>query len=192
MAVDLGAVRRSLAGGGTVSVILLPNGVPVSEIADPVGVLRRAGILMSEETERLDAIERSRYVLVRIDGMGERWRCRRCGSKHAHFTVACVERPFKGLREGLRVYWQNTAIPDLDLSPEQRARRREIARLMGFGDLPSLSTHHPETARALATPDSDLDLGAWVLGTIDPVSTAKAYALAARINARVGRPLVRL
>jgi hypothetical protein len=189
----VGAVRRPLAGGGAVSVILLPNGVPVSEIADPVGVLRAAGILMSEEAEQLDAIVRASHCLIRIDGIGERWRCRGCNGQHEFFTLGCIPRPFRGLRDGLRAYWQNTAVPAADLSPDQRERRAEAGKLLGFeAPLPSLATHHPEAARQVATRPGSLDIGAWVLGVVEPISTARARLYAARINSRARRTIVRL
>lgn len=171
---------------------VLPRGVPVSEITDPAGVLRRAGIVLSPEAERLDAIERAQWVLVRIDGTGERWRCRECGRRHAHFTLKCTERPFRGLRGGLLAYWRNTAVPDADLAPEQRAARAALARRLGFPmPLPTLADRHPRAAAALATPASDFDLGAWVLGTIDPIPEGKALALIARINARAHATVIR-
>jgi hypothetical protein len=174
------------------SPILLPSGVPVGEIPDPVGLLRSAGVLMTPEQERLDAIERARWVLVRIDGTGERWRCSRCNGKHVHFTVMCVPRPFRGLQEGLRAYWRHTTVADGDLTPEQQRARDTIARRLGFGAaLPALAARHPETARALATTERDLDLGAWVLGTVEPITDAEARRLAATINARAHRPVIR-
>jgi hypothetical protein len=174
------------------SPLVLPRGVHVSEIADPRSVLRAAGILMTDEAERLDAIERAQFVLVRIDDTGERWRCRECGCKHKHFTLKCVERPFRGLRAGLLAYWQNTAARPRDLTPEQRARRLAVSQMLGFASpLPSLADRHPETAAKLATPESDFDLGSWVLGTIDPISETKARTLAALINARARQPVIR-
>lgn len=173
--------------------IVLPRGVPVSELSDPLGVLRAAGVVLSEEAERLDAIERAQWCLVRIDGTGERWRCRACGCKHAHFTLQCVERPFRGLRGGLLAYWRNTAVPDRDLSPKQRGARAALARSFGFeAPLPSLGDRHPQAARALATPETDFDFGAWVLGTIDPIPEAKARILASLINARSRHTAIRI
>lgn len=172
------------------SPIIQPHPVPVSDIPDPVGMLRAAGVFMSEAEERAAAIIASTYVLVRIDGVGERWRCMRCNCRHEFFTVMCVPRPFRGLRHGLRAYWQNTAIPDSDLSPEQRQRRQEVAGALGFAA--PLSARHPQTAAALHTPDTDTDLGAWVLGTIEPISEVEARRYAATINARARQPVIRL
>lgn len=145
------------------------------------------------QARELDRLRMAQFVLVRIDDVGERWRCRECGCRHKHFTLMCVERPFRGLTEGLRAYWQNTDVPDRDLSPLQRARRQEIARSLNLSTFaPALSTRHPRAAAALATPETDLDLGAWVLGTIDPISETKARTLAALINARARQPVIRL
>lgn len=176
------------------SPLILPRRtLPVSEIDDPVGLLRAAGIVMSEEDERRDALIAAQWVLVRIDDTGERWRCRQCGCKHTHFTLFCTPRPFRGVREGLTAYWHNTAARPRDLTPEQRDRLREVSRMLGFREpLPSLAERHPETARKMATPKSDFDLGGWLLGTIDPISPEKARELGTRINLRARRPIIRL
>lgn len=173
--------------------LVLPRLIPVADIPGLPDMLRGTGILLPDEARRLDAIERTAYCLLRIDGEGERWRCRECNGKHAHATRLCIPRPFRGLRDGLHAYWQNTAVPSTDLTPTQQARRRQVGRMLGFADvLPSLADHHPETARALGTRDSSTDIGAWVFGIIDPISPARARQFMAQINAKARRTVVRL
>ncbi len=176
-------------------ILLPPAGIPVERVsaADRAAVLRLLGIMDAAEAARLDAVLDARWCLVRIDGVGERWRCTRCGCRHAHFTTFCVERPFRGLQDGLHAYWRSTAVPDADLSPEQRAARAEIGRTLGLGAVvPALADRHPRMARALATPGGDFDLGAWVLGTIDPITEAEARRYASLINARARQPVIRV
>lgn len=175
------------------SPLLLPRRVPVAEIPGMVDALRESGILTPDEAARIGAIERASFCLVRIDGMGERWRCNGCNGRHEFFTHGCIPIPYRGLRDGLRAYWQNTAVPDADLSPEQLRRRERVADALGFADaLPALGEHHPETARALATRSGSTDVGVWVLGTIEPISRAKAAQYAAQINAKARRVIVRI
>lgn len=171
--------------------LALPNGTPVEQVQDTDSVLRSIGWATPEESRRLQMLADASYVLVRIDDVGERWRCRYCNGRHTHFTVLCTERPFRGLTHGLLAYWQNTAVPDADLAPEMRQRRANVAKALGLG-MPSLAEHHPETARALKTGERDQDFGAWVLGVIDPISPAKAFQLAARINSKARQIVVRL
>ena len=176
----------------------MSQGVPVSDIPDPVGLLRRAGILMSEEAERLDAIERARYVLVRMD-QGEVWRCRNCGSKHvspvygAVFTTYCVPRPWRGLRDGLVAYFRHMSARLSDLSPAQVATLREIAPRIGRSDaLPVLADHHPQAAQALGTTAGDVDYVGWLLGSVVEITEYEARRFVATINARAGRVAVRM
>lgn len=164
--------------------------VPVGEVDDPVGLLRAAGIMLPEEAERRAALLDARWVLVRIDGSGERWRCGRCNCRHTHFTLMCVPRPFRGLRGGLLAYWRHTAVPDADLAPEQKLTRDAIASSLGFRA--DLGTSHPETARAAADDERSLDLGAWVLGAVEPISDDEARRFAAQINVRAHRVLIRV
>lgn len=175
------------------NVIALPQRVPVSEVPDLAAVVRSLGFLSDEEGQRLDALAASQYVLVRIDGQGERWRCGRCNAKHTHFTLMCIERPFRGLTHGLLAYWQNVgSARTSDLSPTQQARLDSLRPLFGEErPMPNLADRHPETARRLATPERDVDLGAWVLGTIDPISPLQASVLMERINARARRAVIR-
>lgn len=169
-----------------------PRSVPVSEIADPIGLLRRAGILMPADQERLIAIEEARYVLVKQD-QGERWRCRECGGKHEFLTLLCTPRPWKGLRHGLYAYFKSVGGATVnDLSPAERASLK--AETAGFGvyTLPSLADRHPRSAQALGTPDRDVDVIGWLIGTVEVISPAQAFQFAARINQRARQVVVKL
>lgn len=173
--------------------------VPVSEIADPVGLLRSAGILMSETAERLDAIERAKWVLVVMD-QGEHWRCRACGGKHRYqhygavFTRHCVPRPWRGIRQGLTAYFENLGAQNwADLSPEQVRRLRTVAPRIGRADaLPALAAHHPQMAQQLGTPASDVDYVGLLLGNLVEIDEADARRFANLINGRARRVIVPL
>jgi hypothetical protein len=161
---------------------------------DAATVLRGLGFLTPEEAERLDELEQHTYFLVRIDGQGERWRCRRCNGRHTHFTLFCCERPFRGIGQGLYAYWRNIGAGDpSELSARQVARVGQIGALFG-ADQPqtNLSTHHPRTAQALGYDAADVDVGADLLGTLDPISEAKARILADLINTRARQNVIRL
>lgn len=166
--------------------------VPVSEVPDMAALVRHLGFLTPDAALRLHEIEHANWVLVRIDGEAERWRCTRCNCKHAHFTLCCVERPFRGLREGLRAYWHNTGLANpSDLSPAQQQHKALLDEMFDGKPPPALASVHPEMARRLATPERDLDLGAFVLGTIDPISDRTAREKIALINARAHRTVLR-
>jgi len=139
----------------------------------------------------------SRYFLVRAAGgpAGEIWRCRRCNGKHRYFTLMCKEQPFSGLTGGLYAFWHVVGAQGAAgyLSDAQRTRLRELSRLFGPSrDAPDLATSHPETARKLATAETDADLGALALGILEPITRAEAQRYADRINAAAGRPIFTL
>src|SRR4051812_7659624 len=96
--------------------------------------------------EQIAARERrllSTYFLVRIDGLGERGKCRRCGRKHEYFTLMCVERPWCGIDGGLFGYYQTLgAQPREQLSPTQQARLKvlDVAFGPGASTRPDLAT----------------------------------------------------
>lgn len=160
---------------------------------DPVAWLRAHGMATTEEAERLDALAQSRYFLVRIDGQGERWRCRGCNGRHTHFTLMCLERPFRGIDHGLYAYWKNVGAGDpQQLSARQTARVRQIGAMLGAPPTPNLSTLHPRTAQALGGDAADTDFGADLLGTLDPIPETKALLLVNLINARARRPILTL
>jgi hypothetical protein len=134
-----------------------------------------------------------RYFLVRAAGgpAGEIWRCGRCGGKHRYFTLMCKEQPFSGLTGGLYAFWHVVGAQGAAtfLSDAQRVRLREMSKLFGPSkDAPDLSTSHPETARQLATAETDADLGALALGILEPITRAEAQRYADRINAAGWRP----
>lgn len=164
----------------------------MATIEERLSAMRRAGFWSPDEAARFDALRSSEYCLVRIDGAGERWRCNRCNQKHAHFTYWCVERPFKGLAHGLYAYWANVGnARSSDLSPSQRERLDVLAPIFGNRPVP-LAQSHPATSAGLETPDRDVLVGAQVLGSIDPISRAKARLLVEIINSRAGQAVLRL
>lgn len=167
----------------------------VAEMAtyqERVDAMKRAGFWTPEEASRFDALRSSEYVLVRIDGAGERWKCERCGAKHTHFTLMCTERPFRGLTHGLYAYWANVGgHSESDLSASQRERLDVLAPIFGNRPIP-LATSHQATAAALGTDDRDALIGAQILGSIDPISRTKARILTEIINAKAGRRVLAL
>lgn len=170
----------------------MPTIAEMPTVAERLAAMKRAGIWSPEEAARFDAIVASEYCLVRIDGDGERWRCNRCNAKHTHFTLMCVERPFKGLRQGLKAYWANAGSARAsDLSPTQRERLDALAPIFGDRPIP-LATAHPKTAAGMNVADRDVMVGALILGSIDPISRAKALLLASVINARAGQRVIDL
>lgn len=161
---------------------------------DPLAYLRSHGFLTPDEAAKLDELARSQFFLVRIDGAGERWRCRNCNGRHQHFTKFCIELPYRGLQGGLYGYWKNVGAGDpRNLSASQRARISQVSRVLGMNQrqATNLSTLHPNTARALGGDDADIDVGADLLGTLDPISPQKARFLADLINSRARSTIVR-
>lgn len=170
----------------------VPRTVSVADVPDLAALVRTLGFLTPDAAERLHAIEQAQWVLVRIDGEAERWRCGRCNGKHAHFTLMCTERPFRGLREGLRAYWHNAGLANpADLSPAQQRHRVLLDEMFDGRPPVALADRHPELARRLATPEKDLDFGVFVLGAIDPIDERTALQKIARINARAHRTVLR-
>lgn len=149
------------------------------------------------EQERLLA---GRFFLVKIAGNGEVWRCRRCGGKHRYLTLMCVEQPFSGLTRGLYAYYRTVGVHGAMnyLTPAERSRYAELARMFGPLDTPDLATSHPLMARSMGTGERDADLGALsftatepsstALGLVERISRDKAARLAARINSRGIKP----
>lgn len=179
------------------NVIMLPTGkqtraVAEMTMAERLASLSGAGFLTPAEAARLDTLRDASYVLVRNDGSaGERWRCGRCGAKHAHFTLFCVERPFRGLLDGLHAYWANVGARAADLSPGQRQRLDVLASI--FGSQPTaLATAHPATAAGLATDETDVLIGSTVLGSLDPITPQRARLLMETINMRARQRVLTL
>lgn len=138
-------------------------------------VLRVPGMLTREEADALERVRMSRFFLMRNDGgdVGERASCGRCGLKHAYLTYMCVERPFRGLEDGLYVMFR---------AARDDGRRAAIERALN--GLPDLATGHPFTARQL---EPDQPGEAWysvLLSLPEPISETKARQLAERINSR--------
>ncbi len=159
---------------------------------DRLAAIKRAGFWTPEESARFDAVRNSSYCLVRIDGDGERWKCRRCGGRHTHYTLFCISRPFRGLSHALYAYWANAgSAREQDLSPAQRANLETLAPIFGNRPVP-LATAHPATSAALATDERDVMVGATVLGSIDPISRAKASLYVELINSKARQRVITL
>lgn len=142
------------------------------------------GAAMQAERDRLRAAS---FVLVRIRGSagtGDVLRCRGCNGRHEFLTLRCIPQPFSGLQGGLFGYYHTLGVTGaaMTLSPAERARFDAVARL--FDGRPDLAAGHPQTARIIATPERDVDLGAISLGILTPITKAEARRYADRINAR--------
>src|SRR5258708_77530 len=86
--------------------LLLPNGQPASGpriVTARDGTPQVQGLMSRQQWNQLEAIYRSKWVLMRNDGAGygERLRCKRCNALHMYLTYCCIERPFRGLVDGL-------------------------------------------------------------------------------------------
>lgn len=170
----------------------MPAVADMATVSERIDAIKRAGFWTPEEASRFDALKSSEYCLVRIDGEGERWRCNRCNAKHTHFTLMCVERPFRGLASGLHAYWANVGTARTsDLSPSQRERLDVLAPIFGGRPVP-LADGHADMAAGMAVDDRDVMVGALVLGSIDPISRGKAQLLASLINARARQRVIAL
>lgn len=136
--------------------LLLPDGyqVPGPRITtNRDGSPRVAGTMTRQEWNQLQAILNSQYFLFRNDGgdYGERIACHWHRSDpmsfradlvskpiyHMYFTYMCVERPFKGLTEGLFAIARHAS----------DGYRSSI--MQAIAAIPDLSTRHPESARLL-------------------------------------------
>lgn len=168
-----------------------PRTLSVADVPDLAAHVRALGIMTPEDAAKLDAIDRATFVLIRMD-QGEYWRCGRCGGKHSVpdvgpvLTRMCIPRPWRGIHQGLYAYSQHLAARTSDLSPEQASRLRVLKAF------PTLGDRHPLSARALATGARDVDVVAWMIGSVVEISEADARAYATRINARCYREVVKL
>lgn len=175
--------------------LLVPEDSPVappSVTFDAGGNLRIGGTsLTREEFEAIEQIRNSQFFLFRNDGgeLGERAPCRwhtsdpmsgRLGRfdepvYHSHFTVMCVEKPWRGLEDGLRCWVQ---------AASEGARKSRLISGMGLG-LKDYSSTHPFTGGALrpATPDT-YSWYSYLLGVSEPITPARARRLAEKINDR--------
>lgn len=168
---------------------MLPS-VPIAEIPNLDAIVRSLGFLTPDQAARLDALERARWVLVKMD-QGEYWRCGRCNGIHSVpdvgpvLTRMCVPRPWRGLGQGLYAYSQHLGARAQDLTPEQQARATALTAV-----LPELATAHPAAAARLGTSSQDLEVVGWLIGGVVEISEADARRYAARINVRAHRPLI--
>lgn len=162
-------------------------------LAERIETIKRLGFWTPEQSARFDALRSADYVLVRNDGAaGERWPCKRCGLLHAHFTLMCHPRPFRGLLDGLHAYWANLGTGRLgDLSPGQQARLDILTPIFGAQPIP-LGSAHPTMAAGLGTDERDVLIGATVLGSLDPISKARAQLYAEVINSRARSRVITL
>lgn len=139
----------------------------------------------------------STYFLVNIagnSGLGEALICDPkkggCGGKHRYISLRCVEQPFSAITGGLYAYWRAVGDNRLagSLPPAERARYEAATDLLGGA--PDLASSHPDLARSLTRDlaPNDAALGAVALGVLEPIPTAYARKLAARINQRGIRP----
>jgi hypothetical protein len=164
--------------------------VPIAEIADLDAIVRGLGFLTPDQAAQLDALDRARWVLVKMD-QGEYWRCGRCNGVHSVpdigpvLTRFCIPRPWHGLGQGLYAYSRHLGARAADLTPEQQQRAAALARA-----LPELSTSHPKAAARLGTSSRDLEIVGWLLGSVVEITEADARRYAARINVRAHRPVV--
>lgn len=174
------------------SATLAPQRIAVADVPDLEAAVRALGFLTPAAAERLDAIERARFILVRNDG-GERWRCRRCGCKHEFYTLCCVPYPLRGITHGIYALMRNLGdIDPRDLTPAERARLEAFElKAAGGRPLPLLATRHPGWARELATPKGSDDYISWALGSVEEITEQKARAYGALINARSHRTVIR-
>lgn len=178
------------------SKIILPDSSVGStvEIVSPKGqklAVAIPGFLPTKEyLDKRRKILASRFFLVRQGGsLGEVLRCSRCKGKHKYLTLMCVERPFDELRNGLFAYYQTAGRSGAHnfFSPQEMDRYNTIQKALGIG-VKDLAESHPRFAKSLGVAEGDIDIGAIAVGILDPISKAKARALAWNINARGIKP----
>lgn len=177
-------VPDPLVGGAGMSVVAVPETRPLA----PLWFLPAASSwaecrqIMQWEIAERERLLATKYVLVRIAGNGEVWRCGRCNQKHSHLTLGCISQPFTGLDGGLYAYWKTVGDTGAVkfLSPVERERFNRLSGLFGTG--PDLATAHPLTARAINPGGRDLEYGAFALGLLEPIKRAEALSLVRRIN----------
>lgn len=138
------------------------------------GFLEPPEIVAARERQKANS-----WFLVRNNGeAGERWPCRRCGAKHAYMTLACIERPFSSLVEGLFAFVQT-------LPEDPRAPRIMLP-------LANIAQRHPHTARVLSGDETDTqELWALSIGIAEPIAAKRAHLLIDLINATGIQPQLR-
>jgi hypothetical protein len=128
-----------------------------------------------KELAELERIKQAEFFLIRNGRADDDpVRCPHCGRPEMYLTLGCIERPFNGLVEGLYAYVVNSS-------------NRERARILD-SYIQELERAHPFTANKLRPAEAGEDLLAWSLGIAEPISRAKAYALAQAINERGLQP----
>lgn len=180
----------------TDSPLLLPDGRqanPPRIVTSRDGSPTVAGLMTRNQWNQLEAILNAQYVLFRNDGgqLGERLRCRWHQADpfglpdpfakpvyHSHLTLMCIERPFRGMADGL---WFAYRVVTED---------RKGSILRALDQLPSLSTSHPETARGLAPDSSGENIFGLLLDLGERITTERARYFIERINEK--NPPVRL
>lgn len=176
--------------------IILPDSSVGStvEIVSPKGqklAVAVPGFLPTKEyLDKRRKLLAAQFFLVRQGGkMGEVLRCSRCKGKHRHLTLMCVERPFDGLKNGLFAYYQTAGKSGAAnfFSPQEMDRYEAIQKALGIG-VKDLAESHPRFVRDLKVAEGDIDIGAIAVGILEPISKAKAKALAWNINARGLKP----
>lgn len=138
-----------------------------------------------------DRIRGQSYFLLRIAGnagVGEVWRCKRCGGRHAYMTASCIERPFNGLDQVVHAVYQQAgdlaAVQSVGPSARQTVKR---AILREIADVPDLATMHPELARQQAAQRHltafSIEIGGVKLGQVEEIPSTYAQRLLDKINA---------
>jgi len=167
--------------------LFLPTGSPLRSVddilaelgIDPAAQVRVNGMLLPEEAAALERVRLSQFFLVRNDGSsGERWPCGRHKDGlydqpvyHSYFTLMCIERPFRGLRDALFAYAKASSDDGLE-----RRMLRQFPELRALG--------HPGTGKKWAPEMPGEQLLAVVLGRAEPIPGSRARLLEVAINAR--------
>lgn len=125
--------------------------------------LRALGFILPSEEAELKRIQQSRFFLVRNNGPhDEPARCRRCKRRHAHFTLMCIERPFRGLDGALIAYTRVS---------RSHPRAQALMQRLGITDL---EVSHPQTARTLRPDALGTDVLALAIGLAEPITEQEA------------------
>lgn len=148
----------------------------------PNGDIRVEGFLTPAESAQLDRVANGKFFLFRNDGgwFGERGICHRvlpdgtewgCFKKHMYFSYMCVERPYRGLEDGLWAVFR---------AASDSGKKGSIMKAISH--LPDLATHHPQTARILQPDDDGENWWAALLALPEAITPARARELARKIN----------
>lgn len=167
--------------------LILPSGQPAAGpriVTAKDGAPTVDGMMTRSQWNQLQAILNSQWCLFRNDGgqLGERAPCRWHQEDpyglpgpfdkpvtHSYFTYRCIERPFRGLTEGL---WAAYRVAS-------EGRRGSIMRVLDA--LPNFADAHPETARGLVDGQGESVYGV-LLALPEPITVERASFLIERIN----------